>query len=92
MAAMEMRNAMQHISISIGLRQAAAVCLERSVGAPEFIHDVIHSLGALSVFPTERTDVLSACQFFLKVHEIRCYDCKPWKNAILEGSVCQRRV
>lgn len=58
---------MQHICISFGpgpFWKATAVFLERSVVAPEFIHDVIHSLEALSVFPTEWTDVLSACQCF----------------------------
>lgn len=67
------------------------MCIERSVVVPEFIHDVTPSLGALSFFPTEWTDVLSvwlSCQIF-SVHEMRCYDYKP---VILEGRVCQRRV
>lgn len=29
---------------------------------------------------------------FLKVHELHCYDYNPWRDVILEGSLCQRRV
>lgn len=39
---------------------------ERSAVVPDPIHDVIHSLETLWAFPTERTDVLSACQCFSK--------------------------
>lgn len=43
--------------------KAGAMCLERSVVASEFIHDVIPSLGALSFFPSEWTGVCEVLSF-----------------------------